>query len=272
MVKFTAFHEPRIAHRIKELWAKVLEDSGHRASFEPKNQHRNPFYMYFDESEYENGDRKYLALGISVSQHQHKINNDTQEIWKDYLSDQWAAGKRDAIVRNGIHFTDVTEDLKLKFVEKLQILPFQNYVALSQYSEVDDYEQTYLNLLIAMITRRLMAAESCFARLHFEKTDKVRQSRIRRVVDTAYRALAAHNNRRPKLYEVSFVDKTTVCVSVPDFLLGVLGKYLKSDSHISGKPQERDQKMFERLRDKYRLILDLDTQTEFSRRTPIAPW
>jgi RNA-directed DNA polymerase len=137
MVKFTAFHEPRIAHRIKELWAKVLEDSGHKASFEPKNQHRNPFYMYFDESEYEKDDRKYLALGISVSQHQHKINNDTQEIWTDYLSDQWAAGRRDAIVRNGIHFTDATEDLKLKFVEKLQILPFQGYVAFSQYSEVE---------------------------------------------------------------------------------------------------------------------------------------
>ena len=30
--------------------------------------------------------------------------------------------------------------------------------------------------------------------------------------------------------------------------------------------------MFERLRDKYRLILDVETWTEYSRRRPIEPW
>lgn len=125
MVKFTAFHEPRSAHRIKSQWAQVLEDSWHRPSFEPKNQHQKPFVMYFDESEYEKDGGKYLALGLSVSQYQHKIDTDVKEILEDYLSDPWAAGRRDAILKNGIHFTDATEDLKLKFVEKLQVLPFQ---------------------------------------------------------------------------------------------------------------------------------------------------
>jgi RNA-directed DNA polymerase len=68
------------------------------------------------------------------------------------------------------------------------------------------------------------------------------------------------------------VGKPNLGMSVPDFLLGVLGKYLKSGADIEGKPVLRDKLMFERLRDKYRLIFDLDSGVEYSRRNSILPW
>ena len=60
-------------------------------------------------------------------------------------------------------------------------------------------------------------------------------------------------------------------VPVPDFLLGVLGLYLAAKPDKPTEPN-RDKLMFERLRDKYRLIYDAETNTEFSRRRPILPW
>jgi hypothetical protein len=61
-------------------------------------------------------------------------------------------------------------------------------------------------------------------------------------------------------------------ISAPAFLLGVLGRYLRSGPAPAGAPGPRERLMFERLRDKYRLILDLSGWTEYSRRRPIAPW
>lgn len=41
---------------------------------------------------------------------------------------------------------------------------------------------------------------------------------------------------------------------------------------VADKPVPRDHQLFERIRDKYRLILDADGWIEYSRRRPIAPW
>jgi RNA-directed DNA polymerase len=123
-----------------------------------------------------------------------------------------------------------------------------------------------------MIRRRLMAAESQFAYLIFEQNDNVNQEAVRKTVADAYDSLKKSNNRRPKACSIDFVGKPSLGVSVPDFLLGVLGKYLKSGPDQKSDPPARDKLLFERIRDKYRLILDVDSRTEYSRRRPIAPW
>jgi hypothetical protein len=92
------------------------------------------------------------------------------------------------------------------------------------------------------------------------------------VISGSLADLKAENNRRPQSLAVQFVDKPSLYISTPDFLLGVLGKYLRSQDAGPGLPMPRNQLMFERLRGKFRLILDVDTWTEYSRRRPIEPW
>jgi RNA-directed DNA polymerase len=272
LVKFVAFHEPQISHKLKSTWFEILRTSGHRPSFAPKNQHRSPFDLYFDESDYRYGNETRLAIGVSSTQHQIMIDEASQNIWNEILSDPWIDGKREQILKNGLHFTDATEDMRMKYVEKLQTLPFEGYIGFSTYSDPKDYEDTYLRILRLIVPRRLMAAESSFARLWFEETDKVGRDKIRKVVQSSYDELEKHNNRRPEQIAVEFVEKPTFGTSVPDFLLGVLGKYLASGQHVPGKPHKRQHLMFERLRDKYRYILDADSNLEYSRRQPILPW
>lgn len=273
LVKFIAHHEPKLASHLKPTWTKVLQVSGNSPSFEPKNQSRAPFYIYIDEAEYiqPNG-IKLLALAMSVSQHQEEITQATQKILEATLSDLWAAGNRDAILKKGMHFADATEDLRLIYVDRMRSLPFQGYVAMAQLPSAADYEATYLRLLAAMTKRRLMAAESQFAHFVFEENDKVRRSLIYETVMSAFDSLKSSNNRHPEFCEISYEGKPSLDISVPDFLLGVLGKYFKTKPEAEGKPTSRDVLLFERIRDKYRLILDLDNSIEYSRRRPITPW
>jgi len=273
LVKFTAYHEPRLSAHLKTAWPKILQESGNRPSFKPKNQHRTPFYIHVDESEYvrPDGDR-VLALAMVVSQHQEQINWMAQEVLDATLSDMWVAGNRKAIEEKGVHFSDATEDMRLAYIERMRSLPFEGYVSMARLPSAADYEVKYLRLLNAMIKRRLMAAESQLACLVFEKNDKVRQEAIRKTVMAAYDSLRKSNNRHPKQCCVEFVGKPNLGMSAPDFLLGALGKYLTNGPEQEGRPTARDKLLFERIRDKYRLILDVDNWIEYSRRRPITLW
>jgi hypothetical protein len=174
--------------------------------------------------------------------------------------------------RRGLHFVDAHPDLRKAFIERMRSLPFEGYVAMATLPSPAEYESTYMRVLNAMIKRRLMAAESQFAYLVFEKNSKVNQTTVRDAVKAAYAELKAEKNRHPRECIVEFSGKPNPDLSVPDFLLGTLGRFLLSRPDVDESRPCRDRKLFESLRDKYRLILDVDTWTEYSRRREIASW
>lgn len=272
LVKFIAHHEQRIASKLKVEWADILRDANIRPSFAPKNQHREPFSMFVDEAEFQRSGQKILALAMAVSQHAKQIIAESREVLAMALEDLWVAGNVQAIEKKGLHFADAAPDLRLDYVKRLAAMPFEGFVAFASCDSPADYEKTYLRLLGALILRRLKAAESQFAFLCFEKNNKVSQKAIKTCIQRAHDELKQNNDRHPLGYSVEFVSKPHMAVSVPDFLLGVLGRYLQSEPAPAGKPEPRDRLMFERLRDKYRLILDVDSWTEYSRRRAIIPW
>lgn len=269
LVRYVSHHEPRMAKHLCNQWQNILDVSGEGASFHPKNQDSKPFVLAIDETEFDWRGRRLLALGISASQNQDLINEMTARTLRDFLSDQYADGKYDALRKNGLHYQDATQDLILNYVKVLQKLPFNGYVVFGELRSPAQYADTYIRLLEAVIKRRLMAAESLYALLCFEENSKVSQTRLKGVVDHAYAQLRETNNRRPMALDVKFDSKSNSCVCAPDFLLGVLRKYLTSGP--AKQPPSREQLMFERLRDKYRVILDADSGVEYSRRNPLTP-
>lgn len=272
MVKFVAFHEPALSGALKPQWAGILGDAGLRPSFEPRQQSRDPFWICIDEAEFRSPNGPVLALGISASQHHDQVERKAADVLQDALGDLFEAGDAEALEKKGLHFADATQDLRLRFVKALEALPFEGYVVMGALDRPEEYEATYLRLLNAVIRRRLMAAESELAILILERNDKVAENKVRDLIASAMETLRVENNRRPKAAGVKFVNKPDLGVSVPDFLLGVLGLYLGSEAHAPGKPEPRDRLLFERIRDKYRLILNVDDWTEYSRRHPIMPW
>ncbi|MEQ9447745.1 MAG: reverse transcriptase family protein, partial [Rhodospirillaceae bacterium] len=159
LVKFTAFHEPQLASSLKTDWQEILKSSKSRPNFEPKRQHRSPFYIFIDEAEFVRpSGEQVLALAMAVSQHQDRISQGGHEVLQAYLADPWAAGDREAAIKRGIHFVDAHPDLRLKFVERMCAMPFEGYIAFANLTASDEYQNTYIRLVNAMIKRRLMAA------------------------------------------------------------------------------------------------------------------
>jgi len=271
LVKFIGHHEPTLASSLKRAWSEILRDSGNQASFEPRNQHREPFTIFVDEAEFERNGRPVLALAMAATQHPNVIHDDSDRVLQAYLSDLFADGRPEVIRKKGLHFVDATEDLRRSYVEAMRSMPFEGYVAFVEYDGAADYEAAYLCLLEAMTPRRLMAAESQMASFIFEENDKVSRTAIETCVIAVHSALVERCDRHPKCIGIDYASKPHAGIALSDFLLGVLGRYLRSEPPAPNATS-RDRLRFEQLRDKYRVILDVTNGREYSRRRPIAPW
>ena len=187
-VKFVAHHEPRMAPALRAQWSGMLRASDMKTSFPPLRQDRSPFAILIDEAEFEHPGGKVIALGMAVSQHAERLIHEGREVLEAALADPWAAGKTGEIARKGLHFADASKDLRLQYVMRLALMPFEGYVAFLQCNDPNAYEATYLRLLNALIARRLMAAGEriCLHLLRREQQDPSRQrqgvhrSRVRR--------------------------------------------------------------------------------------------
>ncbi len=271
MVRFTAYHEPRWRDELRADWIRILLAGGDNPSFESKNLDTAPVHIYVDEAGYPRADgTEVLALAMSVSLHQSKIEAAAADVLEAAMTDPWAAGRREVLVKEGLHFSQVTIDVQQAYVERLRSLPFEGFVALSPLIP-GDYEGSYIDALAFMLRRRLMAADGRPVHFVFEENDKVSQTAIRKTLEEAYVTLKALNNRRPISYTVEFAGKPNLGLSVPDFLAGVLGKYLVLKPRKDSEP-DLYERMFERIRDKYRVIFDRGASVEYSRRRGIEPW
>lgn len=72
------------------------------------------------------------------------------------------------------------------------------------------------------------------------------------------------------VFEVGQVGKEDPGVSVPDFLLAVFRGYrMLSEEELNDQETKLELVMYERLRDKIRVIFDVDAGKEFGRRNPL---
>ncbi|MEO6609374.1 MAG: reverse transcriptase family protein [Aestuariivirga sp.] len=255
LVKYVSFHEPQLASTFRARWSRILASANARPSFAPKQQSRTPFSINVDEAEFKKPDgTNFLVLAMSASQHQDQIERSLDDVLQKVTSDIWEAGKTSSYQKNGLHYAEATEDLRLSVVEAMQALPFEGFVEMAKLDSPAKYEATYLGILSSMIERRLMASESQHAFIRIESNSKVSQSKIKSTIQEVYLRLKAENNRHPLGFTITFVNKPDLGISVPDFLLGVLAKFLKTSPGALSKPIPRDHLLFERIRDKYKWI------------------
>jgi hypothetical protein len=92
-------------------------------------------------------------------------------------------------------------------------------------------------------------------------------SPTRPVVNSIYRDLEESNDRRPLVVpNVAIVSKLQEpALSLPDSLLWIFSRYFGAGDEM----QPSYHLWFERLRDKYRHVVDVDSGRTFSRRHPI---
>lgn len=272
-VKYIRYHEKNIGEKLLTQWNEILEDEDIKPSYEPRNYEvRRTVVCYIDESEIKFHNRKYLALGLVFTEDAVALDASTRSILRDHeIADAFYAGDKEALIKKGLHFVDSHPDLRTAYIKKLADLSFRAFVIFAELKSDDDYEKTYLSLLEKILPNRLVWYDGVKLFIVIEENSKLKLKSLKNLVSKIYNSLEKANNRRPMFDPpIEFGKKLdTPSFSVPDYILAVFARYAQLNEH----PKEQVRVyQFERLRDKYRLIVDGDTGKEFSRRHSFIPW
>lgn len=266
-VRYVASIERRTADRLRRTWNTILYNESASTSYAPiaSNPFRDLTFL-FDESRIETADGPLLALACVTTDSPDELTRTANFLIRLYLVDPFSPGRKAKVEKVGLHFTDVHEDLRSKYVALLSHGPFRCYVAFAALPRPEDYRATYRRLLHSILPRRFQDADRSAISMVFEENSQLSREVLKATVKEVYDDLVAKNNRRPiHLPSVQVAGKDQANLSVPDFMLGVFSHYYSADP----KRQEIARLQFERLRDKYRHIVNVETGQFYSRRHPL---
>jgi RNA-directed DNA polymerase len=273
-VNYVSHVGTQVSHRLKSQWEEIQKKDDISASYEPlSNRAPQDVSCFVDETEIVFGDRKFLALGLVFTHETNALLTSTIATLREHqVADPFYAGDKDALAKKGLHFTDSHPDLRTAYIKVLSGLPYRAFVIFGELESDDKCQETYVSLLAKILPKRLMWYDGALVSFIFEENSKIKMSSLEQTVADAFQSLEKANNRRPTQKPTVAIGKKLQhhCFAVPDYLLAVFSRFAQTNE----KPGEKNIRMlqFERLRDKYRLIVDADAGLEFSRRRPFRPW
>jgi retron-type reverse transcriptase len=271
LVRYVSGIEHAKRQALRDSWKSILNACHSRPSYMPVEARAfRSIAFVIDEGEFSRGDTKYLGMACATTEDLEKIRISVAAMAREYRADPFAPGRPKKVDTKGLHFADVPETVRDNVVKMLSFQPFRGYVAFAPYDGSKEYAALYLELLKTLLVRRFQAADRAEVTLFVEENPRIPPHDIQEVVGTVYLSLETANNRRPfELPTLKIARKTQNHELVmPDFMLGTLAHYLDLHSERT----ELQRLRFERLRDKVRVVLDLERHIEFSRRRPLLPW
>ena len=271
MVRYIAGIETAVSSRMQSQWNDLLRRENLKPSYSSRmNQPFRKHTFYIDEAEILRNASTVLALAFVSTEEVNMIEISTNAVLRDHAVDPFSAGRKTKIRKKGLHFADAHEELRSAYVRVLPTLPFRAYLTYGKLESRARYEDFYCSLIKQLLPHRLMGCDAAEVELVFEENPRISFAIINRIVSDVYAELERAGNRRPlqKPRVISGTKLEHSALSVPDFLLGTFSDFAR----VEEQPSEVGRLRFERLRDKYRLILDYDTGTYYSRRRPFYPW
>jgi len=273
-VHYVSNIESRVSNLLISRWKDLLKREGVGVSYGSlSHRHYRHVSCFVDETEIVFGNRKFLALGLAFTEDPDALLTSTVATLRDHqVADPFYAGDKAALAKKGLHFTDSHPDLRTAYIKALSGLPYRTFVIFGELQSDAAYQDTYVSLLGKILPQRLMWYDRASIRFIFEENSKIKMSALAQAVDGVYQSLKDANNRRPIQNPEVVVGKKLEqpCFAVPDYLLAVFARFAQTNEKLAEKNIRTLQ--FERLRDKYRLIIDADTGVEYSRRRSFQPW
>lgn len=274
--------EPELAEKFHTQWRDILQKSGMEVVYQSRLE-KKPWSLslFVDESEIDTAAGKVLAIGCVAIEEVEIVTNKTVEIYDEVMSDPFAAGDKKNLAKKGLHFVDVSEDVRTKYIEALQLLPFRAFIIYDLLPDDSKYEEKYFELLRGIIPSRLSAADRADVNIIIEQNSKISFPALKTFIEDTYREMELHHQRRPQKLPVVIEGKKIEepCISVVDFTLAVFGQYVTLNTpEPEAKEKKRTQpgelkiKRFERLREKTRLIISRPTNEFFVQKNPFVAW
>jgi hypothetical protein len=271
LVRYVSGIEYKRRQHLRESWHAILTAGGCGPSYMPQaGRLLRKIDFIVDEAEFTRADTKFLALACATTEELEKIRFSTASAAREYRVDPFAPGRPGKVDSKGLHFTDLPETVRDTFIKTLASLPFRGYVGFAPLNDEGNYTALYLELLTTLMLRRFQAADRGIVAIYIEENPKLSLPTIKEAVDKVFEGLESRNDRRPVQKPVVIIatKRKNPELAIPDFMLGTLAHYL----NLQNGGGDLDRLRFERLRDKFRVVLDLERRIDFSRRRPLLPW
>jgi hypothetical protein len=281
-IRYISSVERSLGDQFRKQWREVLDRDGVKPVFVPRHS-RLPWTATFliDESliTAANG-KKVLILGCAVIEDIGCSNEAVTQLIQTHLTDPYTSGDKGKLAKKGLHFTDVSQEIRTDYIKELSQLPFTAYLAYGELNGDDDYGKLYLHLVATLLPHRLIYADRAEVEIIVEQNPRINSAELEAYVHSLYQQLVNNRSRRPLSSPVFRNGKKLEdpSLSVIDFILGVFGQYATLNVCMDDKSQEargaRETaiKRFERLRDKIRVIFSRSTAETFFRKNPFLPW
>jgi len=262
-----------VAARLAEKWRAILAQEDQTviyASRPEKSPHK--LFMLFDESAVPTNSGSVFSMCCVVLDDPDGVRAQLKALLKRYLADPFASGRKDTLKRKGFHYTDDAEEIRTDLVKLMTELPLRAFVAYGVRPEGAAYQDAYTSLFSRLARDRFFAADRRRVELVYEENPQVKHSSLNEAIEQLYASMYRLGARRPAsqptLRRASKLAEPLL--ALPDYFLGVFGAFALSEI----RPEKRDlaTKRFERLRDRFRLIMALNHDVWYSRHHPFAPW
>lgn len=271
--------EPLLAAKLKVRWDLFLKNEGRGPAYSPRVRARDPVTLLVDETDIKTPDGNVLAVSMALVVELGRVQATLQQVTQKHLVDPFSTGDKAILDATGLHYVDISEDLRTVVFQSLEFLPIRGYIAYDMLYDEKAYRATYERLIRSLLRHRLMFCDGAEVSLVFEENSKLSPKGLTDLTTEEFDKLKVEDNRRPiALPSVRFGTKRDdPCLAVADFLLAGFRQYaiVEDPANRTGKtkqPGELAKKRFERLRDKIRLIQALPIHQNFSRKFPFRPW
>lgn len=274
-VNYVASIEIAVAQGLRAQWKDICQKNRISSSFEPR-----PFAelrrasWFVDEAEMQKPDgTKVLALCVVEAFNVQQIEMDLISLFEEEAGDAFGTGAALSIAKKGLHWVDANWSQRQRVVKLLSVLPIRAFVMFDELSSSVDYNSKYKQLLATLLDTMMRTADDAIIEIIVEANSaKISVQETEACMLETYAALRSKNQRRPLNLPTMFVQKKGYrpAMCMPDIILGALNKYLTSKS--SKDVGEFSVSLFEQLRGRVRLVLDLGLGKKYRARARIPRW
>ena len=273
MVRYVSYIERSTAYDFRAKWERLQarDDVSPTVSSDYGKEERT-YFVVVDETIIKTPSRQVMAVGFVLYEDEVAVNAAVSETRDAYMADPFVPGRKRAVARNGLHYVESHQQLKAAFIARLPTVPFRTIVGITELATDTDEgkAEAYLRAFRWGLSNVCGRVDRGRLTLRIEEPSFIARAAVLNALARGYELMRAAGLRRPATQpELVFVGKQVPAVAIPDFMLGVLGGYVKSSEPSADADKAVIARgYFERVRDRFTLIHDLETGHYFSRRKP----
>lgn len=222
-----------------------------------KEKRKEELHLYFDETLYGN----YFGMScVLIQDENHQdISNDLNTFY-DQLSGDQLIPKKGRI----FHYCEDSHDVRGQIVDRLRKCDFQAYIVFSKLETNSYTKDDYLKIFYKVLFDRIHKNYDCTVHIYYEENNKIKTADIDDLVEDIKDKL---NNQTSMVISINIqkITKQNHLSVIPDYVLGLF-----KDAYLKKERKDFEIRYCQKLSNKIRLVIDLDTNKYYSRYNPLS--